>query len=130
MKPQSDYNRNIYLDILDYTRQDKELESRYNALEKESEALNGLLVVVVIGIVVLIILFWILNKRWRVRNALYIDKLKRTLEICRKITASVPIDAGEIEDVTKAVVASVKEDILSLVGATDFRIVAENGEGE
>ena len=107
MKPQSDYNRNIYLDILDYTRQDKELESRYNALEKESEALNGLLVVVVIGIVVLIILFWILNKRWRVRNALYIDKLKRTLEICRKITASVPIDAGEIEDVTKAVVASV-----------------------
>ena len=30
---------------------------------------------------------------------------------------------------TKAVVASVKEDILSLVGATDFRIVAENGEG-
>ena len=75
MKPQSDYNRNIYLDILDYTRQDKELESRYNALEKESEALNGLLVVVVIGIAVLIILFWILNKRWRVRNALYIDKL-------------------------------------------------------
>lgn len=30
---------------------------------------------------------------------------------------------------TKAVVASVKEDILSLVGAADFRIVAENGEG-
>ena len=31
MKPESDYNRNIYLDILDYTRQDKELESRYMA---------------------------------------------------------------------------------------------------
>ena len=130
MKPQSDYNRNIYLDILDYTRQDKELESRYNALEKESEALNGLLAVVVAGIAVLIVLFWILNKRWRVRNALYIDKLKRTLEICRKITASVPIDAGEIEDVTGAVEASVKEDILSLVGAADFRIVAENGVEE
>ena len=126
MKPQSDYNRNIYLDILDYTRQDKELESRYNALEKESEALNGLLVVVIIGIIVLIILFWILNKRWRVRNTLYIDKLKRTLEVCRKITASVPIDAGEIEDVTEAIVASVKEDILLLVGATDFRIVAQS----
>lgn len=27
MKPQSDYNRNIYLDILDYTRQDKELRA-------------------------------------------------------------------------------------------------------
>ena len=123
MKPQSDYNRNIYLDILDYTRQDKELESRYNALEKESESLNGLLVVVIIGIVVLIILFWILNRRWRIRNALYIDKLKRTLEICRKITASVPADASEMEDVTASVAASVKEDILKLVGATDFRIV-------
>lgn len=130
MKPQSDYNRNIYLDILDYTRQDKELESRYNALEKESEALNGLLAVVAVGIVILIILFWILNKRWRVRNALYIDKLKRTLEICRKITASVPIDAEEIEDVTAAVEASVKEDILALVGATDFRIVPGGSEEE
>ena len=37
------------------------------------------------------------------------------------------LKSWEIEDVTKAVVASVKEDILSLVGATDFRIVAENG---
>lgn len=130
MKPQSDYNRNIYLDILDYTRQDKELESRYNALEKESEALNGLLVVVIIGIVILVILFGILNKRWRIRNALYIDKLKRTLEVCRKITASVPIDANEIEDVTKAVVSSVRNDILQLVGATDFRIAAKCGEEE
>ena len=29
MKYASDYNRNIYLDILNYTRRDKELESRY-----------------------------------------------------------------------------------------------------
>lgn len=123
MKPQSDYNRNIYLDILDYTRQDKELESRYNALEKESESLNVLLVVVIIGIIVLIILFWILNKRWRVRNALYIDTLKRTLEICRKVTASVPVDAAEIEDVTEAIVALVKKDILKLLDANDFQIV-------
>lgn len=33
-KAESDYNRNVYLDILDYTRQDKELESRYAALER------------------------------------------------------------------------------------------------
>ena len=32
MKEKSDYNRNIYLDILEDTRQDKELESRYQAL--------------------------------------------------------------------------------------------------
>ena len=51
MKPQSDYNRNIYLDILDYTRQDKELESRYLALKTESKLLNGLLVLVIGGLV-------------------------------------------------------------------------------
>lgn len=128
MKNESDYNRNIYLDILDYTRQDKELESRYNALQKESEALNGFLVLVILGIIVLIVLFWLLNKRWRMHNALYIGKLKSTLDICRKITASVPTDAGEVGDVTEAVVAAVKEDILKLVNATDFRIVVAEEE--
>ncbi|KAA6319738.1 Alginate biosynthesis sensor protein KinB, partial [termite gut metagenome] len=32
MKIPSNYNRNVYLDILDYTRQDKELENRYLSL--------------------------------------------------------------------------------------------------
>lgn len=130
MKPQSDYNRNIYLDILDYTRQDKELESRYTALEKESELLTGLLIVVVIGIVVSIILLWGLNYRWRIRNSLYISKLKHTLEICRKITASVPADASEVDDVTEAVQLSVKEDILRLTGANALAIVVYGEEME
>lgn len=37
MKEKSDYNRNIYLDILEDTRQDKELESRYQALERRRD---------------------------------------------------------------------------------------------
>lgn len=124
LKPQSDYNRNIYLDILDYTRQDKELESRYIALEKESELLTGLLIIVVVGIIVLIIIFWILNRRWRLRNSIYIDKLKCTLEICRKITASVPADANEISDVIETIQIALKEDFLQLIGAFDFKIIA------
>lgn len=48
-KLESDYNRNVYLDLLDYTRQDKALESRYAALEKESRQINALLLLVVIG---------------------------------------------------------------------------------
>lgn len=123
MKPQSDYNRNIYLDILDYTRQDKELESRYATLEKESEQLNGLLVVVIIGIVVLVVLFWMLNRSWRVRNSLYIDKLKRTLDVCRKITASVPANAAGIQDVTDAIRDAVKDDMLQLLRADEMRIL-------
>ena len=46
-------------------RQDKELESRYQTLEKESAQLTIMLVVVVIGIIVLISLLWIWNRHWR-----------------------------------------------------------------
>lgn len=47
-KEKSDYNRNIYLDILEDTRQDKELESRYQALERGARQLNVLLSLLVI----------------------------------------------------------------------------------
>ena len=122
MKPQSDYNRNIYLDILDYTRQDKELESRYLALEQESDMLNLLLALVLGGLVVLVCLMTYLNRRWKVRNTRYVERLKEALEICREITASVPSDAEELEDVTEAILASVKQKLMILVGATDMSI--------
>ena len=129
MKPQSDYNRNIYLDILDYTRQDKELESRFMALEEETSMLNAWLALVVGGFVVLVCLLVYLNKRWRVRNALYVDKLKLALEVCRRMTASVPSDASEMEDVIEAVMGAVKERILSLTGASDMQILPVDEEG-
>ena len=123
MKPQSDYNRNVYLDILDYTRQDKELESRYAALEGESRMLNVLLSLVLGGFVLLVVLMLVLNKRWRVRNVQYIERLRTTLEISKQITASVSSDAEEVEDVIDAVMASVKEKIKNLVGASDMEII-------
>ena len=123
MKPQSDYNRNIYLDILDYTRQDKELESRYAALEGESRMLNVLLSLALGGFVLLVVLMLVLNKRWRIRNVQYIERLRTTLEISKQITASVSSDAEEVEDVIEAVMASVKEKIKVLVGASDMEIV-------
>ena len=122
MKPQSDYNRNIYLDILDYTRQDKELESRYQALEEETGMLNGLLALVIGGLVALVVLMIYLNGRWRVRNALYVNKLKKTLEICRQITASVPADAEDLDDVIDAVMNSVRQSLQELVGISEMEI--------
>ena len=123
MKPESDYNRNIYLDLLDYTRQDKELESRYITLEEESEVLNRWLLLVIGGFFVLLLVGGWWNRRWRKRDSLYIEKIKRTLEVCRRITAAVPADADDIDDVTEAIVAVVKEDIVQLLGATDLRLV-------
>lgn len=122
MKLQSDYNRNMYLDILDYTRQDKELESRYEALEKESSLLNMLLSMVMVGFFVLFILFLNLNRIWKKRNNLYIDKLKKVLVICRNITASVPLDVSDPEEVAKAVADVVRIDILSITCSEDLWI--------
>ena len=128
MKPQSDYNRNIYLDILDYTRQDKELESRYMSLEAESNKLNMLLALVGVGFLLVIVLMVLLNKRWRIRNTLYIEKLRKTLDICRGITASVPVDAREMEDVVAAIMQAVKGNILSLVNASDMDVILSGEE--
>ena len=128
MKPQSDYNRNIYLDILDYTRQDKELESRYLALEEEADLLNYLLGMFIGGLLLLVVLMIVLNRRWKVWNAHYVNRLKDTLEISRQITASVPSDAEEVEDVMDAIKTSVKGKLMNLVGASDMDIYPADEE--
>lgn len=98
MKPESDYNRNIYLDILNDTRQDKELESRYAYLEAESKQLNILLFFVTAGLLLVVILFWIFNKRSKLKNRIYTERLQQTLTLCRDITASIPIDVPLVQE--------------------------------
>lgn len=88
MKEKSDYNRNIYLDILEDTRQDKELESRYQALEKEAGQLNVVLSLVIVGFVLVSLFFWFFNKRSKDRNRVHLRRLQLMLDICQKITAS------------------------------------------
>ncbi|WP_455587042.1 DUF5113 domain-containing protein [Bacteroides sp.] len=98
MKPESDYNRNIYLDILNDTRQDKELESRYAYLEAESKQLNIVLFFVTIGVLLVAVLFWIFNKRSKVKNRIYTERLQQTLALCRDITASIPINVPLVQE--------------------------------
>lgn len=132
MKPQSDYNRNIYLDILDYTRQDKELESRYAALDRESYLLNILLLMVVLGFFILAVVLILLNKFWRIRNNLYIDKLNKVLLVCRNITAAVPEEASGPEDVVCVVEKAVRLDVLSITGSDDLwiELLSSENDGE
>lgn len=122
MKMQSDYNRNIYLDILDYTRQDKELESRYHALETEANQLNVISFFVFISLVLLIIFFWIFSARSRERNRKHTGRLKLTLDVCQKITASIPADVASTDEIICAVTTSILPDLNTLVGATSLRI--------
>ena len=110
-KVESDYNRNMYLDILDYTRQDKELENRYELLEKETSMLNLLILLIVVGACSFIVLFWILNKYWKKRNAVYMAELRKILVMCRQITSSIPAEAVEIDEVVTAIIESVRNQL-------------------
>jgi signal transduction histidine kinase len=60
-KAASDYNRNLYLDLQEQTRQDRELESRAAHYDKASEQLNWMLIAVVCAIVLLLFLLWLFN---------------------------------------------------------------------
>lgn len=97
MKAASDYNRNIYLDILNFTRQDKELESRYDSLEAGSRQMTLVLSLVLLGLVWVIILWWFFNKRSKIKNQTDVNRLQQILALCRDITSSIPMDVPLIQ---------------------------------
>ena len=60
-KQQSDYNRNLYLDLQETTRQDRQLEARASQYEKTAGQLNLMLIAVVIAIILLLFSLWLFN---------------------------------------------------------------------
>ncbi len=94
-KQGSDFNRNIYLDLQEQTRQDRYLESRAGILESTSQQLNLMIVAVLLMIALvlgLLLLFHYLKKRnpngnslddlllplkeWQVRNEKELEDLE------------------------------------------------------
>ncbi len=61
-KQNSDLNRNIYIDLQEQTRQDRELEARAAMFDKASTQLNWMMTSVVAAIVLLIFLLWLFNR--------------------------------------------------------------------
>lgn len=65
-KPNSDYNRNIYLDMQEKTRQDRMLEARAELLDKSSKQLNFMIAAIVLVLFILIgLLIYLYFKRKR-----------------------------------------------------------------
>jgi signal transduction histidine kinase len=64
-KRSSDYNRNIYLDMQEQTRQDRQLEARATQLDHSSKILNWMIVAVVFMIVVVVVLLIIFDSMRR-----------------------------------------------------------------
>ena len=83
-KAMSDYHRNQYLDLLETTRQDKELESRYLSLKRQQRTMTILLCVVLVGIALLGILIVSLSKRRRMNGHGYGQQLRDLLQETEK----------------------------------------------
>ena len=60
-KPQSDYNRNIYLDMQDSTRQDRQLEARAEQLDHTLGQLNMMILAVALMILAVVIMLLIIS---------------------------------------------------------------------
>ena len=61
-KQHSDYNRNIYIDLQEQTRQDRELEARAGILDHAVNQLNIMIWAVLGAIVLLVFLLWLFNR--------------------------------------------------------------------
>lgn len=85
-KAQSDYNRNIYLDLQDYSRQDRFLEARAEQLNVSLRQLD-MMIVAVIVIIVLIVVMLVYFGYWRHKhnNVPSIDELRKPLDEWKRI---------------------------------------------
>lgn len=120
-KGQSDYYRNIYLDILEETRQDKEFESRYQTLESENNQLNIIISIIGVSFCLLLILFFLFNHYSKIRNRHHLNKLQTLLDICQQILLSTSNNAQTKDDVEKAIEAAIQkpcEDLFDKKGVT------------
>lgn len=68
-KPASDYNRNIYLDLQEQTRQDRYMESRAGMLSQTVEQLNVMIVAVIFAIALLLVMLWLFDHMYRRKKA-------------------------------------------------------------
>lgn len=88
MKAESDYNRNIFLDLLDITRQDAELESRADELAAEQRQQRRNIVAVVatallLGLLV-VLLLWSWKRKSRAQRKLIEIKVQEIQETAQR----------------------------------------------
>ena len=80
-KRNSDYNRNLYLDLQEQTRQDRLLEARADQLRESSKAVNVMLVAVVVMVILVIVLLFAFDYMRRKNDRKFsIDSLLEPLE--------------------------------------------------
>ena len=113
-KQQSDYNRNIYLDLQERTRQDKQLEARATLLDDNALQLNLMIAAVLVMILLVVILLYLFDRmrrrkiqskplssllepleQWKQRNAQYINDIN---EITEELDEEISIARVHLDD--------------------------------
>lgn len=101
-KPSSDYNRNIYLDLQEQSRQDRYYEARADMLTRSSMRLNMMIAVVATAIAVLLAMLWLFRRlHKRDTSASTISALLEPLEQWRRQNADDMQEAERRMDATR-----------------------------
>lgn len=85
LKQESDYNHNIYFDILDATRQDLRVQQEEEHLQEEERLLNFLLVLFAVVIIALSFFLFVYNKKSRVKYQNKVKMLGEVIDICKHL---------------------------------------------
>ncbi len=102
MKAESDYNHNIYFDILDAARQDLRVQQEEENLKQEESVLNILLWFFIVAIVLLAWLLYEYNRRSRARYRQKVEKLRQVIDLCKKLPSVLLDDVEDEEDLAAA----------------------------
>lgn len=100
LKQQSDYHRNLYLDLYEDTRQDRELEARIEELNSRVTYLNTLLYIIIATASLLLAwLFYLILKRYRLlRQGRHTSRVTMLLEERRQKLAEVDEKLEELDE--------------------------------
>lgn len=121
----SDINRNSYLDLLNSTRLNKQVESRIIAAENNAAGLYVWLAVLLILLLVFVPFTLYLNIRWRRHNVAYLNDLTRVLKVCRVLMSSMPQKLADENDVCNVVSAILNKELAGFWKGVSFVVLPE-----
>lgn len=124
-KELSDINREAYLDLLRTTRMNKQMESRVQAATDTATRLYWWTIAVVVALFVVALLLFLMNRRWRLRNAVYTSNLKRLLNLSHRLMSALPRELESESDVCNAVCGILADGFAGFSGNMRFSLTGK-----
>lgn len=125
-KTLSDHHRNEYLDILDDTKQDREVENRFMELNREVRSLNLRLFASLASLVVCLVFIVYYNERKRRSHVRYIQHLQQLTQVCHQITGTLPGEGDQMDDFLQQTLQRVKPQLLTILQVPDIVLSSQN----